>query len=427
MTVITGRQPAGGQFSASRRSHAARVVRAAAPGGRLPGGTAVIRIRLLGRFAVEHDGQEIALGSFGGRLARRLLRLLALRRGTLVPKDLIADALWPDDPPADPAGNIEVLVSRIRRAMGDRALIRTGPGRVCPRRRRPLLGRRRGVPRRGAGRPGRAGGTAGRGPRVVPRRARHLARRAASGGHLRRLGASRPAASLAGLPGGAGRSRDRRPGEHRRRRGRRRRPPGPGRRWRPSRCASPRCCCWSARSPLPVTGPGRWPPSTSTGTVWPPRPDWSPRRRPARSASAYWQASRQAVSRSPPGRGPPGRTGPVPAAGPVPRPRGGVRGDRGRGGRPRSPGRAGHRAERHRQVRAAGGGGAAGGRARAGRAGVRPGPRRGVVAGGPAAPPGRQRCCRTPAAVLAEPEASALRRGGARPRGAARHRRRRPG
>ena len=88
----------------------------------------MIRIRLLGRFAVEHDGQEIALGSFGGRLARLLLRLLALRRGTLVPKDLIADALWPDDPPADPAGNIEVLVSRIRRAMGDRTLIRMGPG-----------------------------------------------------------------------------------------------------------------------------------------------------------------------------------------------------------------------------------------------------------------------------------------------------------
>jgi DNA-binding SARP family transcriptional activator/tetratricopeptide (TPR) repeat protein len=87
----------------------------------------VIGIRLLGRFAVERDGQEIALREFGGRLARRLLRLLALRRGTLVSKDLIAEALWPDDPPADTAGNIEVLVSRIRRALGDRMLIRTGP------------------------------------------------------------------------------------------------------------------------------------------------------------------------------------------------------------------------------------------------------------------------------------------------------------
>ena len=87
----------------------------------------MISIRLLGRFAVEREGQEIALRAFGGRLARRLLRLLALRRGTLVPKDLIAEALWPEDPPADPAGNIEVLVSRIRRALGDRTLIRTGP------------------------------------------------------------------------------------------------------------------------------------------------------------------------------------------------------------------------------------------------------------------------------------------------------------
>ncbi|MGH3226250.1 MAG: BTAD domain-containing putative transcriptional regulator, partial [Streptosporangiaceae bacterium] len=129
MTVITGRHhpsaagspPAG--VPAARESSGQR-----APGQRLSCDPAVIRIRLLGRFAVEHDGQEIALGSFGGRLARRLLRLLALRRGTLVPKDLIADALWPDDPPADPAGNIEVLVSRIRRAMGDRTLIEKGQG-----------------------------------------------------------------------------------------------------------------------------------------------------------------------------------------------------------------------------------------------------------------------------------------------------------
>ena len=88
----------------------------------------MISIRLLGRFAVQRDGQEIALRAFGGRLARRLLRLLALRRGTLVPKDVIAEALWPHDPPTDAAGNIEVLVSRIRRALGDRTLVRAGPG-----------------------------------------------------------------------------------------------------------------------------------------------------------------------------------------------------------------------------------------------------------------------------------------------------------
>ncbi|MHB1875459.1 MAG: BTAD domain-containing putative transcriptional regulator [Streptosporangiaceae bacterium] len=88
----------------------------------------MIRIWLLGRFAVDRDGHEVPGREFGGAMARRLLRLLALRRGTLVCKDLIADVLWPGTPPADPAANIEVLVSRLRRALGDRGMIRTGPG-----------------------------------------------------------------------------------------------------------------------------------------------------------------------------------------------------------------------------------------------------------------------------------------------------------
>ena len=97
------------------------------PDRRAPGNASVIEIRLLGQFVVEHDGQEIHR-LVRRRLARRLLRLLTLRRGILVPKELIADVLWPDVPPADPPGNIEVLVSRIRRALDDRALIRTGSG-----------------------------------------------------------------------------------------------------------------------------------------------------------------------------------------------------------------------------------------------------------------------------------------------------------
>ena len=117
MTVIAGQRP-----------RAVSSPPVSVPAGRPAGGTAVIRIRLLGRFAVNRDGREIALREFGGRQARRLLRLLALRRGTLVPKDLIADALWPGGPPAEAPGNIEVLVSRLRRALGDRTLIRTGPG-----------------------------------------------------------------------------------------------------------------------------------------------------------------------------------------------------------------------------------------------------------------------------------------------------------
>ena len=72
--------------------------------------------------------EEIPLRAFGGRRAQQLLRLLALRRGALVPKDIIAEALWPVRRPGDAGGNIEVLVSRIRRALGDRTLVRTGSG-----------------------------------------------------------------------------------------------------------------------------------------------------------------------------------------------------------------------------------------------------------------------------------------------------------
>ena len=97
-------------------------------GDELSEGAALIRISLLGRFTVDCDGQEVAPRAFGGRLARQLLRLLALRRGMLVRKDTIAEALWAGNAPADAPGNIEILVSRLRRALGNRTLIQTGPG-----------------------------------------------------------------------------------------------------------------------------------------------------------------------------------------------------------------------------------------------------------------------------------------------------------
>jgi len=86
------------------------------------------RIRLLGRFAVARRGEEIPGASFGGRLARRLLRMLAVRRGEFVSKDVLGEGLWPDRMPSDPAANLEVLVSRLRRALEEPSLVLTGPG-----------------------------------------------------------------------------------------------------------------------------------------------------------------------------------------------------------------------------------------------------------------------------------------------------------
>lgn len=87
-----------------------------------------VSIRLLGRFAVRVAGREQPDRVFGGRLARQLLRMLAVSRGTVLSKDVAIDALWPTHPPADAPGNVEILVSRVRRALGDRSLIQFGSG-----------------------------------------------------------------------------------------------------------------------------------------------------------------------------------------------------------------------------------------------------------------------------------------------------------
>ncbi len=87
-----------------------------------------IEVQLLGRFLVRRSGDEVPAASFGGRLVRVLIRLLVTRRGSFVSRDVLAEALWPERMPADPTANIRVLVQRARAALGDPALIVTGPG-----------------------------------------------------------------------------------------------------------------------------------------------------------------------------------------------------------------------------------------------------------------------------------------------------------
>jgi DNA-binding SARP family transcriptional activator/tetratricopeptide (TPR) repeat protein len=85
-------------------------------------------IRLLGRFVVLAGGEEIPPSRFVGRLSKRLLRILAVHAGEHRSKDVLAEALWPERPPADPAANLEVLVARVRKGLGAPQLILTGPG-----------------------------------------------------------------------------------------------------------------------------------------------------------------------------------------------------------------------------------------------------------------------------------------------------------
>ena len=88
----------------------------------------VLALQLLGRFQVRRDGEEVPPSAFGGRKVRTLLRILAVRRPDLVPHEVLAEALWPDQQPADPAANLTVLVTRARRALAAPEAVVTGPG-----------------------------------------------------------------------------------------------------------------------------------------------------------------------------------------------------------------------------------------------------------------------------------------------------------
>lgn len=87
-----------------------------------------VRLQLMGRFQVRRDGEEVPPAAFGGRKVRTLVRLLAVRRPDLVSHEVLAEALWPDRLPADPAANLGVLVNRARRALGGAGMIVTGTG-----------------------------------------------------------------------------------------------------------------------------------------------------------------------------------------------------------------------------------------------------------------------------------------------------------
>jgi len=73
-----------------------------------------LRVHVLGEVSVA--GLERA--SLGSRKARQLLRELALARGRSVSADSLAETLWHDELPRDPAAQVAVLVSRLRAAIG---------------------------------------------------------------------------------------------------------------------------------------------------------------------------------------------------------------------------------------------------------------------------------------------------------------------
>ncbi len=83
-----------------------------------------MRVRVLGDFEVV--GVDHAM--LGSRKARTVLKVLSLAGGSPVTADRLAECVWDDAPPARPAEQVRVLVSRLRGVLGADRLPRTDAG-----------------------------------------------------------------------------------------------------------------------------------------------------------------------------------------------------------------------------------------------------------------------------------------------------------
>jgi WD40 repeat protein/DNA-binding SARP family transcriptional activator len=75
-----------------------------------------LEIRVLGRVDALIDGQALPLG---GRKQRSVVAMLALNANSTLSGDELIDGLWGDDPPASAAKNLQLYVSRLRKALAD--------------------------------------------------------------------------------------------------------------------------------------------------------------------------------------------------------------------------------------------------------------------------------------------------------------------
>ncbi len=75
------------------------------------------RLQFCGSFVVELHGRRVS-PAFPGRQARMLFAALVLARPQPVSRDTLTDVLWDDSPPAAAATALNVLVSKVRAAVG---------------------------------------------------------------------------------------------------------------------------------------------------------------------------------------------------------------------------------------------------------------------------------------------------------------------
>ena len=85
-----------------------------------------VRVTVCGTLTVVRDGEQLTGPRLGSRKARVLTAALASGRGSPVAVDRLVEAVWGDEPPQDPQGNLATLASRLRRVVGDGFVTQSG-------------------------------------------------------------------------------------------------------------------------------------------------------------------------------------------------------------------------------------------------------------------------------------------------------------
>ena len=89
-----------------------------------------LRIELLGAFRLIHDDAPVVFSGKAQQKPLELLKFLGTERGMAAETGAIAAALWPDSDGAAAKKSVEVTVSRLRKLLGDDALVQVAEGRV---------------------------------------------------------------------------------------------------------------------------------------------------------------------------------------------------------------------------------------------------------------------------------------------------------
>src|SRR5436190_1153927 len=84
-----------------------------------------LQFRILGSLEVTRGGTAVPLGS---RKQRMLLGVLLLHAGEPVSADVLADALWGDDPPSAVATSLQTYVSQLRKLLGADTIVTEAGG-----------------------------------------------------------------------------------------------------------------------------------------------------------------------------------------------------------------------------------------------------------------------------------------------------------